>query len=109
MGNIYGRIDAPKRWYVRISEFLFQKGFRRTRLTETIFIFFTANCWIVIILHVDDLRSAFRPEDASVWAGIVNDMSKEFKFKKKDTKEFIGFQFVRNADGSMDNCIKKRM
>ena len=102
IGNMYGRIDAPKRWYIRVAKFLFDKGFRRTRITETIFVMFTANCFIIVILHVDDLRAAFRPEDASVWYSFVEELAKEFKFVKKDLGEFIGFQFIRNADGSMD-------
>ena len=39
IGNMYGRVDAPKRWYDRISAFLFKKGFLRTRLTETMCFF----------------------------------------------------------------------
>lgn len=50
----------------------------RTRLSATIFILFPEKCFVLAILHVDDVRVAFRPEDED-WTEVLMAMAKPFQ------------------------------
>ena len=55
---LYGLNDRPKRWFLEVSNFLRNIGWKSSALDECVFIFFNTESKVlagILSLHVDDL------------------------------------------------------
>jgi hypothetical protein len=52
---IYGLKQVPRAWFARLSSKLLELGFYNSRLDSSLFLLWTANLQLFILIYVDDI------------------------------------------------------
>ena len=89
---LYGLNDSPKRWFLEVSNFLRNIGWKSSALDECVFIFFDPESKVlagILCLHVDDLLLG---GCGTAYRQTVNALRSRFPFRKwkRNQGEFCG-------------------
>ena len=89
---LYGLNDSPKRWFLEVSNFLRNIGWKSSALDECVFIFFDPESKFltgVLCLHVDDLLLG---GCGTAYSQTINVLRSRFPFRKwkRNQGEFCG-------------------
>ena len=94
--NLYGSVEAAKRWYDMTVEFFKSRGFTQLVNEETCFIHKERK--IAVIIYVDDFSIAAKREGDRKW--IEKDMIKEFDIRLEgDLNNYLGARYTKTAHG----------
>ena len=53
--SLYGLKQAPKQWHEKIDNAMLSNGFRINECDKCVYIKYTANCYVIVCLYVDDI------------------------------------------------------
>ena len=53
--SLYGLKQAPKQWHEKIDNEMLSNGFRINECDKCVYIKYTANCYVIVCLYVDDI------------------------------------------------------
>ena len=96
---LYGLNDSPKRWFLELSNFLRNIGWKSSALDECVFIFFDPDSKVlagILCLHVDDLLlGGCGKADRQT----VNALRSRFPFRKwkRNQGEFYGSRISQDV------------
>ena len=95
---LYGRKQAPRAWYDRLTEFLTLDGFQRGGVDKTLFISENGKDILIIQVYVDDI--IFGGTSQSMVDEFVRTMTEEFKMSMVgELSYFLGLQVKQLDDG----------
>jgi len=95
--SLYGLKQAPRIWWEKMRNFLLSKcGFHCCEAEPTLFIRSRGNCFVVLLLFVDDILLTGTDQGIE---DFVKECSREFKTRDLGTPRlFLGIQIERNGD-----------
>jgi hypothetical protein len=74
---LYGLKQAPRAWYGRLKGFLFEGGFEKGKVYQTLFLLRQGRDILIVQVYVDDI--VFGGSSNSLVARFAEDMSREFE------------------------------
>ena len=96
---LYGLNDSPKRWFLEVSNFLRNVGWKSSALDECVFIFFDPESRVltgILCLHVDDLLLG---GCGTAYRQTINALRSRFPFRKwkRNQGEFCGSRISQDV------------
>ena len=88
--SLYGLKQAPRNWYLLVSKFIKDIGFKAT-VSDPCLFFRRSNTGrlILIFLFVDDFQISFHREDTAEWNGLKEKLVKRFNTKDMGESTWI--------------------
>ena len=96
--SIYGLVQAPREWYLKLDEVLLECGFTRSECDPALYHRVTDQGTITLFLYVDDLL--LFGSDLKLLEQVKGMLSKKFKMKDLgEVSYYLGMQVSRNDKG----------
>ena len=97
--TLYGLNDSPKRWFLEVSNFLRNIGWKSSALDECVFVFFDPESKVltgILCLHVDDL---YLGGCGTACRRTINALRSRFPFRKwkRNQGEFCGSRISQDV------------
>jgi len=97
---IYGLKQAPRSWFTKLSTTLEHLGFQSTKSDSSLFVQFTNNHTLFVLVYVDDILITGSSHEAI--QQIIKQLSNEFALKDLGRLHFfLGIHVLWNSDGSL--------
>jgi hypothetical protein len=102
---LYGLMQAPRAWYGRLRGFLFERGFEKRKVDQTLFLLRQGRDILIVQVYVDDI--VFGGSSNSLVARFAEDMSREFKMTMMgELQFFLGLQIKQSKEGTFVHQAK---
>jgi hypothetical protein len=102
---LYGLKQAPRAWYGRLRGFLFERGFERGKVDQTLFLLRQGRDILIVHVYVDDI--VFGGSSNSLVARFAEDMSREFEMSMMgELQFFLGLQIKQSKEGTFVHQAK---
>nr|GEZ69993.1 hypothetical protein [Tanacetum cinerariifolium] len=106
---LYGLHQAPRAWYETLATYLFENGFQRGTIDQTLFIKKQKGDILLVQIYVDDI--IFGATNKSLCRSFKNLMKDKFQMSSiGELTFFLGLQVKQNKDGifiSQDKYVTK--
>ena len=95
---LYGLKKTSRQWYDKLSSFLISHGYTQSAFQHSLFLKFSTNTIIALLLYVDDVVLA--GNDIHEISRIITLLDNTFKIKNLgDLKFFLGLEVARFISG----------
>ena len=98
---VYGLMDAPRRWWITLTQQLVMLGMKQSELDPCVFYWFdNQQLGGIMALHVDDIVFGGNQNFSVILDGLRNKFP--FKHWKKGSGDFLGRKLKQSDDGSIE-------
>ena len=104
--NLYGSVEAGKRWADVVKEFLLERGFTQTITDPTVFV--NKERKMTCVVYVDDFSLGFKEDRDRIW--LEKEMSEAYEMKMEGPiANYVGVRYTKTDRGYfMDQELRVR-
>jgi hypothetical protein len=101
--SIYGSKQAPRAWFMRLSQALLDLGFSSSVVETSLFMFHHQSIHIFVLIYVDDILVS--SNSPSAVSGLIAHLQPDFAVKDlRPLSYFLGIQATRHLPHSKQVC-----